>query len=708
MARPLVSVCTQLCVACCLSPAAAADIDGLAKRTWIKAETAHFRIITDEPEAVARQVVDDLEALRYFRLEFGSMKALKVSTPLTILAIGDDDAFARLDFPKTWAGVFSLNLNGYSALANISNYRGESRNDSWARSTLLHEYYHFLMRLTERTFAYPRWMDEGLAEYWATFNVDGATVRLGDRVTNYDGSRDFGLYSYAGHATIDTQKLFNTVDLVLDGGDTEHLNRFYSEAYFAVHYFNSTPALRASLSNYLTMINLGYRQDRAAQLAFQKSYAELDKEIIGYATRRLAARLLTATNARFAFPKTNPAITHLDTPGLYAHLARILPSYRGVARKDVGKLLLKNRELNPDDGDANVLPLLHGVGPSPTAATLEHRFPHHPKLLALRADMLRRQAEYMKDSGDPGWLAVAHKSRDYYRRAIRNDPDYPAPYNGLGLLYRLLPASEPLQEAVAGFDTASIYTREPETFKQLARTFIRMNKPMDALGALRAAVAFSKPPQLGYEALLLENTELLNDLAEGAQATAEGLDYPGGTSYTGGVANGKPEGVGKAVLPNGSYYEGPFMQGLPQGKGKLVSDTGLSYVGDFEGGFGRGQGELRYPAGSETMSYKGQVDYMAPAGLGVLVTRAGRYAGNFEDGVPHGAGEFTAAKKALTLSGKWLRGGFEWAAVDGIVFRGGANENGLRHGKGTCRPADIRNVPEQCEFIDGKLFLGKE
>lgn len=698
-----------LCAACCLSPAAA-TIDGLAKRQWIKAETPHFVVITEQPEAVARQVVHDLETLRYFRLEFGSMRALKVSTPLTVLAIGDQRTFAELELPKGWGGVFNLNLQGYSALANISNYAGESKHDSKARATLLHEYYHFLVRLTERTFSYPRWLDEGMAEYWATFNVDGSTVRLGDRVTNDGGSRDYGLYSYAGRATISTGTLFNTVDLALDvrdGGNMREMIRFYSEAYFAVHYFNSTPALRAALSNYLTMMNLGYRQDRAAQLAFKKSYEELDQDIISYATRRLAVRVLSPTAAGFAFPQPRPTITRLDAPGLYAQLARVLPNHR-FPRKDVIQLLNRNRELNPDDGDANILPLLHGLE-SPTAvATIAHRFPNNPKLLTLRADMLRRQAEYMKDNNDPGWLTVAHKARDDYRQAIRADADYPSPYNGLGLLYQLLPASEPLQEAVAGFDTASIYTRDPETFRHLASTFIRMNKPMEALAALRGAVSFSKPALLGPEVLLLENTELLSDLTEPAKAIQDGLEYPGGTLYSGDVVDGKPEGRGKAVMQNGSYYQGSFVQGLPHGKGKLASDSGLSYEGEFERGFARGQGEVRYPAGNETISYKGQVDYMMPSGQGELVTRSGRYTGGFQDAAKHGAGEFTAAKAAVTLRGQWLRGGFEWAAADGIVFSGGANENGRRHGKGTCRAADTLQVPVPCEFKDGKLSSGRE
>ncbi|CAN7722256.1 hypothetical protein LJR289_006004 [Pseudoduganella sp. LjRoot289] len=704
------SLCALLCAACLLSSAAAADLDALAKRSWLKVDSPHFSIITEQPEDVARQVISDLEAFRYFRVQLGGIKPLNVSKPLPMLAAGDD-AFGELGLPPMWAGVFNLNLQGYSAMANIGNYRDGSKTDNWARTVLLHEYSHFLLRLTEQTFAYTRWVDEGLADYWATFNVEGPVIRLGDRVTSTNGgSRDYGLYNHFGRVAADTEKVFNTVDLAVDGrGRTDEFNteRFYSSAYFAVHYFNSSEALRASLGKYLALINRGYRQDRAAAMAFQRSYGKLDQDIAKYATRDLATQMLTAQKGSFGFPTISPTVTRLDTPALYSQLARVLPNFKTL-HKDIPKLLSRNRQLNPDDGDANVLPLLSGLEGGAAAADLERRFPKHPKLLAWRGDTLRRQAEYMNDRGDDGWLPVAYQARDYYRKAIAIDADYPAPYNGLGLIYRLLPASEPLQEALAGFDTASIYTREPETFKQLAGVFIRMGRPMEALAALRSAVAFNKPSLLGPEVLLLDNLELLTELAGGAKATGAGLEYPGGTLYTGPVSSGKPEGTGKMALPNGSYYEGPFVQGLPHGRGKLASDSGLTYLGEFERGFARGQGEVSYPAGNETVSYKGQVEYMQPSGKGELVTQAGRYVGEFKDGGMHGAGEFTAAKKPVTLSGTWRRGGIEWAAENGLVFRGPANDSGLRHGQGSCRGTDARQIPAPCEFKDGKLFLGKD
>jgi hypothetical protein len=708
MSRFLPALRALACATFFVSAAASAtaDVEGLAKRTWIQVDSPNFRVISDQPEDVARQVVSDLEALRYFKIEVQGLRPLAAAQPLTIVALGHP-AFAQLGFPASWAGVFQLSPNGYSALANIEDYLGQSQTNNWARTVVLHEYHHFLVRLTEETRAYPRWVDEGMADYWGTFNVDGVKARVGDRVSNGEYGRETGLFGKTGRASIDTRELMNTQELRMSsfyGSDRQTVGRFYSTAYFAVHYFNSTPELRAALERYLRMINLGYRQDRAAELAFKKTYAELDSDITKYVLYGMNVRVMSSTKEAFSFPKINPTVTRLDTPAVYAGLARVLFNFR-IERPTLRALLLKNRQLNPQGADANVLPLLAGFVPSQEADGLEKRFPNHAALLTFQGEQLRRRAEFRADSGAGGALALLKQAREYDRRAIKADPGYPAAYLALGRVYGALPDSEALEEGVAGLDSASIYTRDWETFSSLANVYLRMNSPLAALPALRSAVAFSGPSGQDQDALLLDNLEILNDLSRPAKASAAGLDYPGETHYAGPVSNGKPDGIGKVTRHNGSYYEGSFNQGLPSGMGKLVSDNGVVYQGQFERGIARGKGDITFPAGAVRISYKGQVDFMKPSGKGELLTKEGRYEGQFERGLRHGQGEFTAAAKPVTLRGRWVHGLFEWPMADDVTFIGPVSANGLRHGKGVCRTAGATATLASCEYKDGVAVI---
>lgn len=711
MLRSLPALRALLCATCLfgVTGATGADLDGLAKLSWLKVDSAHFSVITDQPEATARQVVSDLEALRYFKVEVLGVRPLAVPQPLTILALGES-GFAKLGFPKSWGGVFALNANGYVAVANIGDYQGESKRNSQARANLLHEYHHFLVRLTEETSFYPRWLDEGLADYWSTFNVDGSNVRLGDRVADGGYGREIGLVGKTGQAWIDTRELMNTAELPMRSfysSDLDVVGRFYSSAYFAVHYFNSTPELRAMFDRYLRLINLGYRQDRAVELAFKKSYAELDSDILKYARSGISVRVMSSTKEVFQFPKIDPSVTRLDTAAMIAALAHVLPNF-GIERPALRELLIRNRQLHPQDADANILPLLTGAAIDQYGGALEKRFPNHPALLTYQGEMLRRRAEFRIEAGVDGALPLLKQARDYFRRAITADPGYPAAYLALGGVYRYMPAGEPLEEAVVGFDTGSIYTRSPTTFANLAGVYLRMNKPLAALPALRNEVAFGGAELKNTDALLLDNLELLNDLNQSAKASADGLDYPGGTHYAGPVSNGKPDGNGKATRLNGSYYEGSFVQGLPEGVGKLVSDRGFVYLGEFERGLARGQGEITYPAGGAVLSYKGQVEYMKPSGKGVQLTAEGRYEGQFEHGRREGQGEYTTSAKAVTLRGRWVDDGFEWPPENGIVFIGPVSAKGLRDGVGVCRSTGAAGEPEACEFKNGARVIAHD
>jgi hypothetical protein len=138
---------------------AASDIDELANQAWISVESANFRIVTDQPEKVGRAMLSDLENLRYLSNHVRGAEALP-GPPLTILAMGKRN-LRKLKLPEGMNGVFSISRTGYAALAGVGGYEAATDTGSVARSTLLHEYHHFLLHLSPDTMAYPRWYDEG-------------------------------------------------------------------------------------------------------------------------------------------------------------------------------------------------------------------------------------------------------------------------------------------------------------------------------------------------------------------------------------------------------------------------------------------------------------------------------------------------------------------------------------------------------------------
>ena len=700
-----VSRMLALVAALCALPAIAADIDALFRTQWVQAESKNFRVVTDESVESARRMVTDLERMRHFSLRALGVEALDTVGPLTVLAIGDKKFFVKIGLSENYGGIFSSSLHGHAAIANVLGYIGDGDIPTVARAVLLHEYHHFLVRMTQKTVAYPMWCNEGMAEYFSTFRYNNTSVSVGD-LEGYS-NRFNGLYDAAGRMDIDTAKLFNTTELDYNRttrANKAELAKFYSRAGIAIHYFNSSPELRAQLAHYLRVYNLGIGQDRAARLAFKRSYDELNQDIVQYARKRLSARVFTTTDGPFQFPPVDIRAGALDQPRVAAALAFVL-THVGVPSDTIEAVVAKNRQINPGSAQANIDQLLFSPKGYSGAAlvALSGRFPGNAQLLAMLGELILSNAEGLRASGLPGWQARMILARDQFRLAVKADPAYPATYSGVGRLYLNLPDSEPLDEGIAGFDTASIYLPAPAMFRGLATLALRARHQEEAVVALRYAVTFAKPDGYSEDALLLDNLELLRDLRNATPTpTADGLAYKSGARYIGQVSGFKPEGAGKLQRINGSYIEGTFRDGLPV-SGKLVSERGGEYEGQFDAGVAGGQGALRYSKEEPAIGYVGGIALGKPAGRGVLNGRTGRYEGGFLNGEPHGEGTFTPAANPVAMRGQWLYGRYVWPVRDGEVFVGAIDAKGEASGAGYCHGLDANSGVRQCRRGDAPV-----
>jgi tetratricopeptide (TPR) repeat protein len=613
------------------------------------------------------------------------------------------DSFATLGLPRNLGGVFTLSRNGYAALAKIDQYAKTSDESDVSRATILHEYHHFLMHYSPETTSYPTWYDEGMSEYWSSLVIQDGMAWFGHPV-EFSG-REALLRDQSGSIRFDTKWLFSSPKLKFDETRSSNFEtgRFYAQSNYAIHYFNSSPELRRQLAHYLRLHNMGLSQEQAVRIAFKKTYAELDSDLRIYVERRLTARGFSTGKDGLDLPQVPIKVTKLDQAATYYVLADVVPRF-GQADHDVTKELIEtNIKLHPDDARANALAIAYNTfGDMDTRLpALLQRFPNDARLLALRAESLRNAAVSMRETGAPGWEPLALEARTLYRHAIKTDPDLPLAYLGLGYLYTLLPENEPVQEGIAGLDTAVIYESGPWSFSALARFYLRDKQWRNALQSMRSAVAFDIRGRYSSVPLQMENLELIVDMDSGATPDGKGLRYKSGAVYEGTLADGKPHGKGKWLRPNGSYYEGDFVQGLPSGHGKLVSERGGVYEGEFVAGMMRGTGHMTYPTTGKWMSYEGAVKDGLPEGAGALVTKDGRLEATFLHGQAEGNGTFVPAHGGAPIQGKWIDGDYQWPAADNIVFTGGIDANGRRYGRGWCQTAGSQKI-DSCRYKDGR------
>jgi hypothetical protein len=85
-ASPLRRVSRALSILFLAMPLAqAADVSDLVNRNWIDIDSPNFRVVTDQPEDVARHMIVDLENLRYISNRVRGAQSLD-GPPLTIVA----------------------------------------------------------------------------------------------------------------------------------------------------------------------------------------------------------------------------------------------------------------------------------------------------------------------------------------------------------------------------------------------------------------------------------------------------------------------------------------------------------------------------------------------------------------------------------------------------------------------------------------------
>ena len=311
-----------------LSSANAAD--------WIKAESENFVFYGEVQPKVASDMLEELELFRGTVLTL--MGAERSPEVRKVHVFGEPDArgVQKLTGLDGIAGVYT-NANDYPLFVTIAN-RKASR-DRTGMMVSLHELSHHIIHGHRAQF-YPRWYDEGFAEYLSTFRVEEDTVAVGDPASRF--------------GPILNRRGWTDIDLVLgavaeypfeSGGHVQGLraNYFYAMSWLSVHKILSTPELGQHLGDYITAINEGQEAEAAFEGAFGMSLREFRREIGAY--WRADAFPVTRFKITDALADTDVTVTPIsETQALIAQSevrATFTPKGRDLekAKRDIEDLL---------------------------------------------------------------------------------------------------------------------------------------------------------------------------------------------------------------------------------------------------------------------------------------------------------------------------------------------------------------------------------
>jgi len=248
-----------------------------AKDRWIEVRTANFTIYSNASERITRLAGNNLEQLRaILRSLFGGM-TFTSPVPTYIFVF---------DRPKTFSpyGLFyegrEKELGGYFSPGRFANHVAivANRYGKDVSSIIQHEYVHHL--LSTNQVELPLWMNEGLAEFYSTFELRGEVARIGYPIGNH-------LLWLQQHSIIPLAE-FLAIDH--DSPDYNEGNRrgvFYAQSWALTHMLVMGPRKDGNRATvYADLLHQGIDPDEAFRQALGGSLKEIEKELNHYVRSR--------------------------------------------------------------------------------------------------------------------------------------------------------------------------------------------------------------------------------------------------------------------------------------------------------------------------------------------------------------------------------------------------------------------------------------
>jgi tetratricopeptide (TPR) repeat protein len=290
-----------------------------ARDAWTSVRSGNFMLVGNASEKDIRNVANQLEQ---FRSVFGSLFptiTLNSSVPTTVIVFKNDGAFRPYKSNPDEAGYFQPGEDvNYIALT--------SEHDSAAHPfrIIFHEYVHLLVNNSMGA-TVPLWFNEGLAEYYSTFEMkDQRRVLLGNLIPSH-------IINLRRSEFLPLRTLFAVDYKSPYYNESNKMNIFYAESWMFMHYLMQADGEkhRPQLTKFVELLRAGATTDSAFQQAFQNSVAAVEKDFRAY----IQASKLMGTSVTFGYLPD------------YSSAMQAAPLSEADARAYLGDLLLHTHRM---------------------------------------------------------------------------------------------------------------------------------------------------------------------------------------------------------------------------------------------------------------------------------------------------------------------------------------------------------------------------
>lgn len=316
-----------------LAPAA------FAKDTWTSVRSKNFYLVGNASEKDMRRVAANLEQFRQVLTSILPKVNLRSAIPTTVVVFKDDNSFKPFKPGSGIAGYFQPGQD-VNYIALTSQERAES-----PFAVIFHEYVHFMVKNNLQNV--PLWFNEGLAEYYSTFDMTGDDSKaiIGKPISNH-------VYYLRQEKFLPLQTLFAVDHSSPLYNESGKRGIFYAEAWALIHYLQQGDkgAHREQLSNFLGALSSGTPVEQAFQKAFQMEFSALEKQLKNYIQRDTYAGTIYTFNHKVD-PNTEMQAAPLTEADAQFYQGDLLLHEHQLDRAE--KYLQTALSLNPDLEIAN-------------------------------------------------------------------------------------------------------------------------------------------------------------------------------------------------------------------------------------------------------------------------------------------------------------------------------------------------------------------
>jgi len=280
----------------------------LEEREWILMTSDNFRVHSVLGDERTAELLRHLEVMHATLGGASDTSTYDSSIPTVILVVDTHEDYAAIGAPGNSMGFFISDLRENAILV-------EDSDGAQGVEVILHEYVHYLSLQTGRI-RYPRWYEEGRAEYLSASRLKENKLEYGLPIERRLMSLRFG-----------TWLPLETVVELTDPStlDEEQIDLFYGQSWLLVHYLSSQPdaelKLPSSTKQFSVLVARGMDRGDAFEEAFGHEIAELEPLLLKYFLD--ASFVSKEIPADTALPGFSTRVRNLSVPEVQLALGRM-------------------------------------------------------------------------------------------------------------------------------------------------------------------------------------------------------------------------------------------------------------------------------------------------------------------------------------------------------------------------------------------------